>query len=386
MKKMSLRIATALLAFLFVLPLPARASAHSQGSIVQDVVSDLSSQSYYLMDADTGVVLSEHRSDLRLPMASTTKIMTCLLALEKGDLTASYRIPREAVGIEGSSVYLVEGESLTLEELLYALMLESANDAAVAIALCVGGSVEAFTEMMNDRAAEIGMVNTHFCNPNGLPEEEHYSSARDLSLLMCVAMRNPVFATISSCETKMISSFDGKKRYLSNHNRLLRTYEHCIAGKTGFTKTAGRCLVTAAEQNGKMLICTTLGAPNDWNDHEALYEYGFSLYSSRELASCGSLQFFIPAVGSDAKEITVSNSDPVLLSLREEESVSLHTEYPRFVYAPVAEGDYIGDAVYTLNGVELARVGLFADTPAAEKEQKPSFWQKIWNTIQSWFE
>ncbi len=348
------------------------------------VMGSVSAQSYALMDADTGEVLKQLNADLPLPMASTTKIMTCLVALEEGDLAKEISVPQEAVGIEGSSVYLVRGETLTLSELLYALMLESANDAAVAIALHISGSVSDFVAKMNEKAAQIGMTNTHFTNPNGLPDDAHHSTAKDLSILMCCAMKNEAFAEIASTQTKTIRAPEGKSRFLSNHNRLLRNYEPCVAGKTGFTKTAGRCLVTAAQKDGKLLVCTTLGAPDDWNDHKELYQYGFSLYSERTLAQPASFSFSLPVVGGMENAVSVTNSDSVLLALRQEQTVDTVVELPPFSYAPVKAGDQVGRVLFLLNGKEVAQLPLLAGESIKQKEIKLSFWQKIWNRIWEW--
>lgn len=381
MKKIWIRSLCFALIFACLIPLTVFASK-GEGAVA--VWRDISAQSYFLMDADTGAVLAESAADRTVPMASTTKIMTCLVALEKGDLNAKVVIPKEAVGIEGSSVYLVAGEELTLLELIYAMMLESANDAAVAIALHVSGSVPAFAESMNKKAEELGMSGSHFVNPNGLQEDGHLSTARDLSLLMCSAMKNPLFAEISGTRTKTISAPEGKTRYLSNHNRLLRTYDGCVAGKTGFTKAAGRCLVTAACRDGKTLVCTTLGDPNDWRDHANLFDFGFSQYHNESIAEEGGVKLEIPVVGGTASVLTVANVQGATCSIREGETVSSYVELPAFVYAPVAMNDALGEVVYTLGEKEIARIPLCAETSVDRREIPMSFWQKIWKRFCDW--
>lgn len=346
----------------------------------------VSAESYCLMDADSGDVLFASRENQRLPMASTTKIMTCLVALEEGDIHSEVIIPSEAVGVEGSSIYLSKGEKLSLLELLYGLMLESANDAAVAIALHVSGSVSKFAELMNDKASALGMVNTNFTNPNGLPDDGHYSSAYDLSLLMCAAMKNDVFADISSTQTKNISAPDGKTRFLSNHNRLLRSYEDCVAGKTGYTKIAGRCLVTAAKRDGKMLICSTLGAPDDWQDHKQLFSKGFSLYNNRILLESGSYNGQISVVGGMSSSVNVTNRDAFSYMLRQDENVKTVVEMPVFLYAPVAQGDTVGYLVFMRGETELGKTPLYSVEKSGKAEVKLSFWQKLWNKICEWFQ
>ncbi|MBR4288043.1 MAG: D-alanyl-D-alanine carboxypeptidase [Clostridia bacterium] len=351
-----------------------------------ETVGGLSAQSHCLLDADTGTVLSSSNADQALPMASTTKIMTCILALEVASPAAEVLIPQEAVGVEGSSVYLSKGEKLTLEELLYALMLESANDAAVAIAIFIDGSEEAFADRMNEKAREIGMNSTNFRNPHGLPCEGHFSTARDMCRLMAYSMENEVFSAITSTKTKSISAPDGKTRFLSNHNRLLRSLETCIGGKTGYTKTAGRCLVTAAEEKGKTLVCATLGDPNDWKDHTALFEYGFSLYEEKCLAEIGALSMEIPVVGGEMKNIRCVNADSFSLPLLANEMPKVYWELPQFVYAPIESGDILGEAVFTLNGEEVGRVSVIAEDNLKKEYIEPGFFEKIWNNIKMWWQ
>ena len=364
---------------------PLTASALSAEQDAHEAVASLSAQSFLLMDADTGKILSSRNAEARLPMASTTKIMTCIVALESAIVGDPVIIPAAAVGIEGSSMYLTAGEKLTLLDLLYGLMLESANDAAVSIALHISGSIESFAERMNEKASVLGMNNTHFVNPHGLPVEDHYSTAYDMALLMRYCMQNDLFAEIAGTQTKSIPASNGKSRYLSNHNRLLRSYSGCVAGKTGYTKVAGRCLVTAAKRDGKTLICTTLSAPNDWSDHKSLFEYGFSLYSMRTLAEPGEISIEIPVVGGTLDSIIVCNLSGLSLSLREEERVNVFVELPSFVYAPVLAEQSIGEAVFFIDEAEVARLPLTAKNNVNLRPVELSFWQKVWKIIKSWF-
>ena len=205
--------------------------------------------------------------------------MTALTVLrEGGDLDRSFTIPPEACGIEGTSIYLQPGETLTVRDLLYALLLSSANDAATALALCCSGSIPAFADRMNRIAEQLGLENTHFVNPHGLDHPEHYSTARDLALIAAAAFEDVNFREIVSTRRYLIPAPDGGRRILTNHNKLLSRYSDCVGVKTGFTKKSGRCLVSAAERDGVLLISVTLNDPNDWNDHTLLLDYGFSLY------------------------------------------------------------------------------------------------------------
>ena len=241
-------------------------------------------ESAVLYDADNDTVLFSKDSKKRLPMASTTKIMTAIVALEWGNPNELVTIPKEAVGIEGSSCYLKEGEQFSLRSLLYALLLQSANDAATAIALHIAGSIEGFALLMNCKAAELGLTNTHFDNPHGLDSRTHYTTALDLARLADYCMENREFEEIWSTVTVQIPLTSTEKadhvRILYNHNRLLRSYPPCIGGKTGYTMRCGRCLVSAAELCGKRLIAVTLNCRHDWNDHVRLYEYGFSQHQT----------------------------------------------------------------------------------------------------------
>lgn len=359
-------------------------SVFASSQSFEPAMADVSASAYVLMDSDSSKVLSASSPSLPLPMASTTKIMTCILALEEKDRRDVVVIPEEAVGVEGSSVYLTKGETLTLEELLYALMLESANDAAVAIAIYVSGSVEAFVERMNQKADEIGMHTTRFANPHGLPSEGHYSTALDMARLMQYAMNHAAFSEIVATRTFQIPAPKSGYRYLSNHNKLLRLYPDCVGGKTGFTKKAGRCLVSCARRNGKTLICVTLGAPDDWQDHMALFEYGFSLYSMHEIVGAGEITRSIPIVGGCTASALVKNSDGFQSMVADGESVSVHVEVPRFLYAKVCEGETVGQVVICIGDREVGRIPLQITQSVEAREESLSLFQKILQKFKLW--
>lgn len=230
----------------------------------------LSAAAAILMDADTGEILYEKDMDRRMRIASTTKIMTALVVLDHAQLTDSMTVTSHHMA-EGSSMYLKPGETVTVEELLYGLMLCSGNDAALALADCCGG-LTAFVDAMNHKAAELGMENTSFANPNGLDDQQHYSTARDMALLAAFAAKDPVFRRICSTRTATVGS-----RTMINHNKLLTQISGCIGMKTGYTKSAGRTLVSCVERGGRCLVAVTLCDGNDWADHKALYEFGFSM-------------------------------------------------------------------------------------------------------------
>ena len=292
-----------------------------------------------LMEQESGRILYEHNAHEQRLIASITKLMTALVAVQSGmDLQEVVSIPREAVGAEGSSLYLKEGETLTLETLLYGMLLHSGNDAALAVAICCGGSVEAFVSDMNQKAEELGMVNTHFENPNGLDGKTHYSTAYDMALLARACLEHEALAEI--LQTK---STTREGRTFTNHNKLLWRYEGCIGLKTGYTKNAGRTLVSAASRDGMTLIAVTLNDGNDWEDHHTLLDWGYSNYSMVSVAEqgtqfgafpiSGALVPFVPAAVGESFSYPVNKEDTMSLSVKMEES-SLN--------APVSEGTVLG--------------------------------------------
>ena len=339
----------------------------------------VSAQASVLLECSRGDVVYAMNETERLPMASTTKIMTALVALENGDLARSYAIPAEAVGVEGSSVYLKAGEHLTLEELLYAVMLESANDAATAVALLVGGSMDGFAAMMNEKCAKLGLSDTHFTNPHGLDDAEHYTTALDLARLAAYALENPVFAAMVSTERKTIPLNDGEgTRVLVNHNRLLRMYDDVIGVKTGFTKRSGRCLVSAAERDGVRMVSVTLNAPDDWRDHRALLDYGFSLYECVRLAEPGEYTVELPCAGAENGFLTAANADGLSMVLPAGTQFTVQTESRGLWFAPVEEGQVVGVIHFLADGKELASLPLTAVRAVTIPERKPGFFEKIW--------
>ncbi|MBQ7335223.1 MAG: D-alanyl-D-alanine carboxypeptidase [Clostridia bacterium] len=358
----------------FVLPSSAESVAVASPSV--------SAQSAVLIEAESGEVVYEKSCDTRLPMASTTKIMTALVALELAAPETVIRVDAAAVGVEGSSIYLVAGEELTLEQLLYALLLESANDAAAAIAIGVSGSIEAFADRMNQKAAELGLTDTHFTNPHGLDHEEHYTTARELAYIARAAMQNELFCTIASTRKATIphAGVDGV-RLLINHNKLLRLYDGCIGVKTGYTKRSGRCLVSAAERDGVTLIAVTLNAPSDWNDHTAMLDYGFTRYRSVTLCNANELLYPLSLVNGTDAYVMLGNKEALTVTLPAGAGkIERTVEYRRFEYAPIASGDVCGKVVFRCDtdgdGLRetVGEVDLVAQYSVERLEVKQSFW------------
>lgn len=342
------------------------------------VVPQISAIAYVLSDAKTGEVLFAQNENQRMPVASTTKVMTCLVALENSSLDDVVTVSSDCCGIEGSSMYLYKGEKITVRDLLYGLMLESANDAAVCIANHVSGSIEAFADLMNGKAKELSLENTHFNNPHGLEDPEHYSTAYDMAELWRAAMSNENFRRIVATETYKIKLDDKEGyRFLSNHNKLLKSTEYCIGGKTGYTKTAGRCLISGSEKNGAELVMVTLNAPDDWSDHKTLLDYAFSLYSTVEVATPGSVTHSLAVVGGNKKQLTLCNAEAQSVSLRDVSRLETQIRSPRFVYAPIKDlSKPLAYVVYSVEGKEVALLPLYPQEKV-ELFKKPSFFDRV---------
>ncbi len=338
-------------------------------------VSAISAEKAILLDGQTGRVLYEKNADSQSLIASTTKIMTALIVCEHCNVLDRMRIPKEAVGIEGSSMYLKEGEVLTIQELLYGLMLHSGNDAAVALAIYCGGTVEGFAELMNDKAHDLGMTGSHFVNPNGLDAPDHYATARDLAILSAYAMENPIFAKTVSCK-----SVKAGERYLTNHNKLLWRLESANGVKTGYTKAAGRILVSGAKRDGRQLIAVTINAPDDWNDHTVLLEDGFSRFSTRLIVQDGQQLGTQAVSGGQAGHVTLIAAEDFSYAMASGEQISIELPGSGFVYAPVAEGQSAGYAHVFLDGTAVGKVELlYGQTVEQTKEVKQSLWQRLFS-------
>lgn len=325
------------------------------------------------MDAQTGRVLYEKNADSQSLIASTTKIMTALVVCEQCNVLDRMRIPKEAVGIEGSSMYLKEGEVLTIQELLYGLMLHSGNDAAVALAIYCGGTVEGFAQLMNDKARSLGMVNSHFVNPNGLDAPEHYSTARDLAVLSAYAMKNAIFAKTVSTKNVNVGN-----RSLRNHNKLLWQVEGANGVKTGYTKAAGRILVSGANRQGRQLIAVTINAPSDWSDHKQLLEQGFERYAVQTLVRKGQCLGTVEIAGGTAGEAELIAGSDFAYAMATGEQVTVELPGTGFVYAPVVENQTAGYAHILVDGSFVGSVELYyGQTIERKPEEKKSFFEKL---------
>lgn len=361
-----------LIGLVLLLSLPTIAQAREVGT---------SAKACVIIDQRSGRILLEHNAHAALPMASTTKVMTALLALEQGDLTAPVTCSRNAFGVPGTSIYLSQGETLSLENMLYGLMLASGNDAAVAIAEHIGGSAEDFCRMMTARAAELGCENTAFLTPHGLPCDGHYTTAHDLALIAREAMTHEVFRNIVSTQRAKIP-WEGRDydRVLNNKNRLLSTYEGATGVKTGYTKAAGRCLVFGAERNGMSILGVVLNC-YDWFDEAArLMDLAFAEYEAITLMTAGESIRTLPvntsADGSVAAVLIADLTGVVPIN----SLPAIEIDLPEALEAPVQAGDILGEVRMVHNGEILCAVPLAAGNSVL-RDDFPARWHIF---LQGW--
>jgi len=334
----------------------------------------VSARSFVLMDAGTGTVLAERNADTQMLVASTTKILTAALVIVHiDDLDEVVTIMPEAVGIEGSSMYLRAGEEITVRDLLYGLMLASGNDAAVALAYHAAGGIPAFAALMNEKAAELGMTHSHFSNPHGLDAEDHLSTARDMGLLTAWAMELEDFVQIASTRQVQVAG-----RSLVNHNKLLWRYPGTLGVKTGYTKASGRSLVSAAERDGTVLICVTLSAPDDWDDHEALYDWGFARYKYHAPIRAGDIFASVPVIAGMQERVDLISEMNLSLLVSPDDEVRVEAHVPNFVYAEVRAQEQAGLVRVLVNGEAVLETRLlFAETVLLDESNRLGFWEEL---------
>lgn len=330
--------------------------------------ADISAECAIVMNAETGSVLYEKNAHRQHAIASTTKIMTALLTLEAGDPDRLFVADKTAIRVEGTSMGLTEGDIVTRRALCLGMLLPSGNDAANAAAVNVAGSMSAFAEMMNRRAAQIGMSESHFVNPSGLDADGHYSTAYDMALLTREALKNPDFREMCGMQSAAAEFGNPQEtRTLYNSNKLLDMYDGCIGVKTGFTDNARRCLVSAAEKNGCTLIAVTLNAPDDWDDHTKLLDNGFAEMKSYDIRLNS---FAAEVVGGTAGSVAIVPAEKVTVGMTAEETrrVSVKYSVPEFVYAEITEGETLGRADIYLDGKLFRKVELVASESIARAE------------------
>lgn len=338
---------------------------------------DVSAAGAILVDADTGRVLYGHNADEVRYIASITKLMTALVALESGHrLDEVVEILPEYTGIEGSSMYLQAGERLTLEALLYGLLLASGNDAAEAVAAYCAGTVEQFVSQMNRRAAMLGMTHTRFLNPSGLTQEGHCSTAEDMAKLACACMKNETIARIVATREISVAG-----RTFTNHNKLLWRYDGCIGMKTGYTERSGRTLISCAQRNGQKRIVVTLDDPNDWVDHTVLLDYGFSAYTNTSQIQAGKLVARLPVKGSILPFVDVVAASDVVYPLKAGERLQTEISLIEHVEAPIQKGDTAGTITWYLDGSVVGMCALvYRNSIARQTTQARGFLMRLFRT------
>lgn len=355
-------------------------------SVLPAAAVETSAFSAVLIEAESGEILYEKDAHTPRPMASTTKIMTALVAIEAGGLDGLVTVSPAAAATRGSSIYLKAGERVAVQNLLYGLLLESGNDAAAALAEHVGGSIEGFSALMNHRAAVMGLSSTQFCNPSGLPDKAHYTTAYELALIGRQGLRNPVFAKIVGTKSYKAPMEDQSGiRYFINGNKLLRFYPDATGMKTGFTKEAGRCLISSACRDGVSLIAVTLNDGNDWNDHTAMLDYGFERVTKEPVLLPGDIALERP-VGNGKTPVTLANADGLSLYRDVLGGYERLISTAPCILAPVRRGAVLGEVSFLRNGRFVASVPLTAQCDVEELPyRKPPYrlWRRFWALINS---
>lgn len=328
----------------------------------------VSARAAALYEPTTDSFIFGENMNMRLPMASTTKIMTALVAINNcKDITAPITISEDAVGIEGSSAYFKGGECYTMLDLINILLLRSANDAAVQIALSVSGSLDDFANLMNSTAEGLGLTNTNFTNPSGLDDKNHYTTAHDLAILTAEAMKNDTFKeAVSRYKYTAVDTQSGDRSLFVNHNKLLKRYDGCIGVKTGFTKKSGRCLVSAACRNDITLIAVTLDAPDDWNDHTKMLDSGFDSVSMTRVVDKREFSYKIPVLGADESYIYAKNEEMLNLPIDKNGKIEVIPNIPTLLTAPISVGDTVGELIVKYNGKIVGSIEIVAVSSARE--------------------
>ena len=319
-------------------------------------VKSISAKAYILINADTGAIIDGDNIDLKLPMASTTKIMTAYLLALQNTPNKTVKVTKEMVTVEGSSMGLLEGDQVSYHDLLYGMLLASGNDAANVTAYILAGSPAKFADMMNAKALELGLSNTHFVTPSGLDDEKHYTTCRDLALLARIAMQNVDFYKAASSKSAVLKYGNPPyRRTLTNHNKLLNAFDGAVGVKTGFTKKSGRCLVSAAKRQGRYVIAVTLNDTDDWNDHTELLNYGLNHLYNYEI-DLSKIDKSIPIIGGECDRVGLEiPSFKLSLYKGEKDLLSYEYKVKRFSYAPVKKGTQVGEIIYYYKKDVLAK-------------------------------
>ncbi len=342
-----------------------------------------SAKAMCVMETTSKRVLASKKSEEKLAMASTTKIMTAITAIESGvNLDKVFEISPKAVGVSGTSLYLRQGEKFTLRDLLYGLMLISGNDASVAIGEYVGGSVNKFVEMMNKKAKEIGAFNSHFDNTHGLDSKTHYTTAYDLALITSYAMNNDIFKEIVSTQNKKITNSDGKTRYLKNKNKLLTTLDGCNGVKTGFTDDAGRCLVTSCERDGMDIVCVVLNCGPMFEESSQLINNAFQEYHLVDLTSGYAFKNKIKVEEGQQDYVKIATFGKYLYPLKSSELKTIKYKYTLedIIEAPIEKGREVGQVEIFINN----NLHFSEKIYTIENVRRNSIWEKFKDLVEQW--
>lgn len=337
---------------------------------------DLSAVSAVLIEAETGTVLYQKNAGERRAMASTTKIMTALLTIEAGDLDREFTVDPLAIRVEGTSMGLQEGDRVSRRDLLYGILLPSGNDAANAAAVSVSGSIPEFVKLMNSKAQELGLSDTHFVTPSGLDADGHYTTALDLARLTAYAMKEETFREIVACRSAEVEFGNPPyKRTLYNSNKMLARYDGAIGVKTGFTDNARRCLVSAAERDGVTLIAVTLNAGDDWNDHTKMLDYGFTQVKAYPLELGCDTRVSVAGTGQSVG--VYSHEEMLALTPQQRTRITRRVMLPTFVYGTVDKGDKLGEIQFYLDGELVKTCPLYADSTVTVPKEELSLFRRI---------
>lgn len=338
-----------------------------------------------LIDVQSGRILYGKNMDKQMRIASLTKIITAIVAIESGKLNETVTVSKNAYRVEGSSIYLDLGEKQKLIDLVYAIMLRSGNDAATAIAEHVGGgTVQKFIDMMNAKVKDLGLTGTHFANPHGLDVNGHYSTAHDMAILTAYALKNPIFKQIVSTKVKKIP-WEGKEwdRTMTNKNKMLFRYDGSDGVKTGYTEKSGRCLASSATRNNRQLAVIVLNDGQDWDDSARLLDYGFTKYQYYSPVNNDQPYQSLPVKNGTIDKVDVMVGQKISYPMREEERNNVRTEVklPRQLRAPIKQGEKVGEITVYLNDGKIGKIPLLAKSPV----ESNGFWAKLKELIRSMF-
>lgn len=347
-----------------------------------DLLPNVTATSAIVMEVSTGHVIYSRNPDKKMFPASTTKMMTLIMALENSKPNEIVTVGKNAFGVEGSTLFLETGDKIPLNELLFGMIMHSGNDAATAVAEHVDGNIKTFAEHMTRRAHELGATNTQFKNPHGLPDKDHFTTARDLALLAAHGFSLEGFEETVSAQEKTFQWIHDPAKLLKSENQMLWLYRGGNGVKTGYTDAAGRCLVSAAKRDGVQLVAVVLDSYYMWNDSIALLDYGFSNVSSEKIIRGGEVVKNLPVVSGHKKNIPVKTENDIVMPIfKNNNDYKIEYELPKYLSAPIKKGETVGQVKIILDGKEVAQTNLIA----AEGDRQKSFFKMLWDNLKKFF-